>query len=121
MRLFFLITGLLITGNAMGQFSSHRKLLIFAGETNNHLAQQQLDLLSRAASGVKERAIKITVAEKESPLFKKYNADTAQYTVILVGKDGFEKYRTNKIVETDQLFAIIDAMPMRRREMKKNK
>lgn len=121
MRLGLLITGLLITGNIMGQFFAHRQLLIFSNEANAHLAQQQLDLLNKAAAGVKERAIKTTMVEKESPLFKKYNADTAQYTVILVGKDGFEKYRANKVIETDQLFAIIDAMPMRRREIKKNK
>lgn len=120
MRSRILITALLITGNIMAQFSSHRQLLIFSNEANAHLAQQQLDLLLKDAAGVKERAIKTTIVEKESPLFKKYNADTAQYTVILVGKDGFEKYRTNKIIETDQLFSIIDAMPMRRREMKKN-
>ncbi len=84
------------------------------------LAEQQLSLLEKAATGVSERDIKITIVEKESPLFKKYSVDTARFTVVLIGKDGLEKYRTNKLMNTDQLFSIIDAMPMRQREMNKN-
>lgn len=121
MKLNILIAGLLITANTMAQFSSHRQLFILNNQLNAHLAQQQLDLLNKAAAGVKERVIKITVAEKGSLLFKKYGADPDEFTVILIGKDGFEKYRTNKVLSTDQLFSIIDAMPMRRQEMKNSK
>ncbi len=84
------------------------------------LAEQQLSSLEKAAGGVNERDIKITIVEKESPLFKKHSVDTARFTVILIGKDGLEKYRTNKLLDTEQLFSIIDAMPMRQREMNKN-
>ncbi len=103
----------------MGQFLSYRELLIFKNEATNKLAEQQLDLLNRSSAGVKERALKITIADKESPLYKKYKVDD-RFTVILAGKDGYEKYRTNKLLEMNTLFSIIDAMPMRRREMKKN-
>ena len=120
MRFCILITGLLITVNIMGQFSSYRQLLIFSNKGNAPLEQHQLGLLNKAVAGVKERAIKISIIEKESSLFEKYKVDTTQYTVILIGKDGFEKYRTNKIIEIDKLFSIIDAMPMRRSEMKKS-
>jgi hypothetical protein len=45
----------------------------------------------------------------------------AQFTVILIGKDGTEKHRTNTLLQMQELFTIIDAMPMRRAEMgKKN-
>jgi hypothetical protein len=103
----------------MGQFSLYRQLLIFSGKANGQLNQHQLGLSNKAAAGVKERAIKISIIEKESPLFEKYKVDTTQYTVILIGKDGSEKYRTNKIIEIDQLFSIIDAMPMRKSKMRK--
>lgn len=112
-----LIAGLLLTMNSMAQFSSHRQLLVF--RTNVQQSQQQLELLNKSAEGIKERAIEIRVIEKGSPLFKKYQVDGSQYTVILVGKDGLEKFRGNRIIESDQLFSIIDAMPMRRSEMKK--
>ena len=42
----------------------------------------------------------------------------AKYQFILVGKDGGEKLRADTIIDTKQLFATIDAMPMRREEMK---
>ncbi len=61
MRFRILITSLLITGNIMGQFYSHRQLLIFSNEANVQLAHQQLKLLDKDPAGVKERAIKITV------------------------------------------------------------
>ena len=37
-------------------------------------------------------------------------------TVILIGKDGGEKGRWSQLVDPDEVFALIDAMPMRQRE-----
>ena len=120
--LYILITGLLITGNGMEQFSSHRQLLIFGNDKNQHLIDQQLILLNQHSKGVKERAIKITVLERGNSLFVKYNVSKTKFTVLLVGKDGTEKYRTNSILQMNNLFSIIDAMPMRKAEMlKENK
>ena len=120
--LYILITGFSITGNRMEQFSSHRQLLIFGNDKNQYLVYQQLILLNQHSKGVKERAIKITVLEKGSSLFVKYNVSKTKFTVLLVGKDGTEKYRTNSILQMNNLFSIIDAMPMRKAEMlKENK
>lgn len=41
-----------------------------------------------------------------------------QFTFALFGKDGHVAYRTNEPVEPGAVFAQIDAMPMRREEMK---
>ena len=114
-----LITGFLITSNRMEQFSSHRQLLIFGNEKNQYLINQQLILLNQHSKGVTERAIKITVVERENSLLVKYNVSKTEFTVLLVGKDGTEKYRTNSILQINNLFAIIDAMPMRKAEMRR--
>ena len=122
MQVYILIIALLITGNKMEQFSSHRQLLIFGNEKNQSLVKQQLVLLNQQSKGVKERAIKIIVVEKGNPLFMKYELSNSGFTVLIVGKDGTEKYRTNSILQMNNLFLIIDAMPMRKAEMlKKNK
>lgn len=42
------------------------------------------------------------------------------YTSVLVGKDGGEKKRWDKFAPMEEVFAIIDDMPMRQREMRKN-
>lgn len=47
------------------------------------------------------------------------NFTTFLLLVILIGKDGGEKYRKSTILSNENLFAIIDAMPMCRTEMKK--
>ncbi|MEM1164222.1 MAG: DUF4174 domain-containing protein, partial [Pseudomonadota bacterium] len=44
----------------------------------------------------------------------------ADFTVILVGKDGGEKFRRNGLVDPDELNALIDTMPMRLQEMSRD-
>lgn len=40
------------------------------------------------------------------------------FVAILVGKDGGEKYRSADPIAPQTLFDLIDAMPMRRREIR---
>lgn len=108
-------------GNITEQFLPYRQLLIFGKEVNQLFVQQQLQLLNRVPDEVKERSVEIIVLEKDSHLCRKYGVKPGQFTVILIGKDGTEKYRTNKLLKPVELFAIIDAMPMRKAEMRKTK
>ena len=41
-----------------------------------------------------------------------------EFAAILVGKDGTEKFRSDEPVRPETLFGLIDAMPMRRREVR---
>ncbi|NJL13025.1 MAG: DUF4174 domain-containing protein [Microscillaceae bacterium] len=45
----------------------------------------------------------------------------AAFTLLLIGKDGGEKLRSPEALPPSQLFALIDAMPMRRREIENQK
>ena len=47
-----------------------------------------------------------------------YGVDPETFVVILVGKDGGEKLRSTEVVRLEKLYGTIDAMPMRRREMR---
>jgi hypothetical protein len=40
---------------------------------------------------------------------------------VLIGKDGGEKLRRTTPLSPEELFAIVDAMPMRRAEMRERK
>ncbi len=51
-------------------------------------------------------------------LQKDFGVDPGDFAVVLVGKDGFEKLRTSEIPDLDQIFELIDGMPMRRAEMR---
>ena len=42
------------------------------------------------------------------------------FAVVLVGKDGTEKFRSGEPVAAEEIFRRIDAMPMRRQEMREH-
>ena len=50
----------------------------------------------------------------------KYVKHKNDFTIMLLGLDGSIKLQKQKIVSIDELFSLIDSMPMRRREMKRN-
>ena len=51
-------------------------------------------------------------------LRRRYAPEGTGLTVVLIGKDGGEKARWERAVDPDEVFALIDAMPMRQREMR---
>lgn len=54
-------------------------------------------------------------------LYEKYGVSFDEFTVILIGKDGTVKDRRKEIWPVDLLLRRIDAMPMRRWEMKQDR
>ena len=121
MIVYKIFVSLLFITNILFMDRIERQLLIFGNDKNPLLVQQQLALFSKEAAGIKERDIKITVVSKDDLLNKKYHIKAEIFSVILLGKDGTEKFRTDEILLPQKLFAIIDAMPMRQAEMNKNK
>lgn len=43
------------------------------------------------------------------------------FTALLIGKDGGTKWRESRPARPDEIFALIDSMPMRAREMERNR
>lgn len=118
---FFFILSLFTMDAIHAQFSDKRQLLIF-GEAQSAAVQQQLALLNKEAKGLQERDLQVVPAADRHHLYKKYRVGAAEpFVLVLVGKDGGEKYRSPKPVFPDTIFAIIDAMPMRQSEMKRRK
>ena len=61
-----------------------------------------------------------TAVLPESELFRRRFAISDEaFEVVLIGKDGGVKERRRTVFETEELFGIIDAMPMRIREMRR--
>ncbi|NND50302.1 MAG: DUF4174 domain-containing protein, partial [Rhizobiales bacterium] len=56
-----------------------------------------------------------------SQLRSRHSIADDQFQVVLVGKDTGVKLRSENPVAARDLFALIDAMPMRRREMLRSK
>ncbi len=119
MTYLFLMSALIFQ-TGMQPLSNQRTLLIFGN--NQTLLKEQLDLLQKDRNGLKERDVVVKLVQPGNQLYKSYHVVSEEhFTVILIGKDGGEKYRSDNILTVETLFAMIDAMPMRRAEMQRSK
>jgi hypothetical protein len=84
----------------------HRVLVIDAPVQATEAYRRQLAWLDAAKAGLEERDLHV-VTRTGAPAFR----------VRLVGKDGGVKLDQATPIEVTTLFALIDAMPMRRAEM----
>jgi len=111
----------------------NRLLLVFAPNENSSAYQRQMQLLQRQQAGIEERDMLVFElvaqgtsrvngqslnAEEAAKMRKRFNVGSQDFNVILVGKDGTSKRRDRAPVSPEVIFREIDAMPMRRQEMK---
>ena len=125
-----------VTAVQMSDFLwENRPLLLFAPDENDarlqqtkqELAQRQCELEARdmvigiiieqGQSHLNNQPISTT---KATTLRERYKIDYGRFTTILIGKDGGEKERVYSVPDLDNIFALIDGMPMRQVEMMEN-
>ncbi|QJD98052.1 DUF4174 domain-containing protein [Mucilaginibacter robiniae] len=96
-----------------------RFILLFADNSSNKYLQEQLQILQSDKPSLKERDLEIKTyfASHDQALFNTKSIK-ANFTFLLIGKDGGEKLRSTKPIALAKLFGTIDAMPMRQDEMK---
>ena len=100
--------------------ANHRMVLVFGN--NPILVQQQLAALQKDSSGLAERQLIVKQVKPGDKLYQTYHImPNEPFTVILIGKDGGEKFRSSSILSTSRLFAMVDAMPMRQAEIRRSK
>jgi len=118
--------------------SSHqwqeRVLLVIANDTSNVIFKKQLVELRLNQEKLTERQLVIyqvkpdayrkglmkEVWQKGDDLYRKFNEKPSAYRVILLGLDGGEKLNQTDFLIVNDLFALIDGMPMRKAEIRKN-
>lgn len=114
-------------------------LLLFAPQSQDSTFQRQLSHLSSHAADLHDRDLLLipvliewkstdknlrhsvepfTAPDIQSSLRQHFHVDPTRFTVILVGKDGGEKFRSHNPVTIDKLTSTIDAMPMRQQEVR---
>ena len=109
-----------------------RPLLIFAPNAADGRLEEQLKILMPHAKEAAEMGL-VAVAVPEAGSFpvghrlseadgvearKRFHVAAGEFVVVLVGKDGGEKLRSGKPFAFEMLRDTINAMPMRREEMK---
>ena len=100
-----------------------RKVLLFFNKYGEKQMKSQVKNLNTQKTGMKEMDIEVVCipySKENAAQFKQWDVDTAdKLTFILVGRDGGEKHRSIELVTSEKLFGLIDAIPMRKSEMKK--
>lgn len=96
-----------------------RVVLVF-GEVPD--VEKQLKLWNSETPGFEERDIVIEKISGSEPLARKireqFQIAPGAFAVLLIGKDGGEKFRNNSPIAASRLFSEVDSMPMRRQEMR---
>ncbi|SEC29385.1 DUF4174 domain-containing protein [Terriglobus roseus] len=115
-----------------------RPVLIFAGAGDVRATEQYAALLKHAdashdrqvhvilvtaspiahVEGGEDPATSVATPAEQEALRKRFHVKPDAFSVILVGKDGGEKMRSDKPIPWETLASTIDAMPMRQTEIR---
>ena len=110
----------------------YRPLLVFADSASNAALAQQRATVAAGRAGLASRNVVVvwvvanTVTSQLGPLpgqsaaslRARFAVPSTAFKVVLVGKDGGAKLTRDGPIGAAQLFSTIDAMPMRRDEMR---
>lgn len=110
-----------------------RLLIVVTEDTNNNTYQDQLAELQQHTSGLADRKLIVYQVQpnqykkgltanpwqKGAKLFDTYQNTNATFNIILIGLDGGIKLQQSEFLSCTKLFSTIDAMPMRKNEMKR--
>jgi len=113
----------------------NRLVLLFAPSSSDKDYQAQMDALHKVSEGLADRRLVVlsvfsdsmTSTDDKAWTYKdvrnlrmKFLPKDQESAYLLIGLDGGVKWRTDLPASTEELFDKIDAMPMRRRELKKS-
>jgi hypothetical protein len=112
----------------------NRLLIICSNDQKSAPFEGQLAKISQNKEGYQKRDLKVIILKNQKvdiwnsnenhhldfhQIVKKLNIEEIQpFQNLLIGKDGGVKLRSNSPISNEKLFETIDAMPMRRREMR---
>ncbi len=97
-----------------------RPVIVF-GADGDPVFKAQVALLQKAGAGLRERdMILIPVSGRQhEDLRRRYHVAGGAFAILLIGKDGGVKLRSTGSVSPAELFQLVDAMPMRKEEMRR--
>lgn len=113
----------------------NRVLLLFTPDDENPVFQRQIGMLREETEEMEDRQLitifvapdgdlentqQFTKAELSEYYYEFFGVDDRLFTLILVGLDGSEKYRSiGRAIAPGLLYNIIDEMPMRRAQLRR--
>jgi hypothetical protein len=111
----------------------YRPLVIFASDAGAPQLVAQRRIVAANRSALAERDIVVvwvvgnavsaefgpTPRENAASLLARFGAEKGDFRAVLIGKDGGAKLTSASPITADRLYATVDAMPMRRNEMRR--
>jgi hypothetical protein len=82
------------------------------------MAERDLVLIELPESGLGRVGEAQLRRQDVAALYERYDVEKGGFCVLLIGKDGGVKLRSDSPLKTDDLFGLIDSMPMRQREIR---
>jgi Domain of unknown function (DUF4174) len=131
----YLIIILIFSNSLWSQnISEHKwkdRIIVIKGSRNDsNLVEQQFNVFSKIKNQLIERKLVIYKCIEnhcilydwsEKPRMSKLDSITPNFEILLIGLDGYEKFKSYKVVEPMVILNLIDKMPMRRQEVKENR
>lgn len=118
----FTILGVVSAGaaDAIAQYHwRNRVLVILAPRAGDEAFETQKNAFERARDEYNERdLVVLTEPDGDGPLHRRFHVPAGEFRVLLIGKDGHTALERPRPVGNQDLFGLIDAMPMRRQEMR---
>jgi Domain of unknown function (DUF4174) len=114
-------------------FWKERVVIVFApSDADPRLAEQRAALAADPGGMAERKVISYEVvgtrevskegrplgAEAAADFRERFNAPVEEFEVIVIGLDGLVKQRDVEVVDSGELFELIDSMPVRQAEMK---
>ena len=111
----------------------NRLLLLFAPDSSHPLFDGMRNEILAHQTAVKDRDLVIFEVLERGPshinqnqldqetvdvIHKRFSVPRNRFTLILVGKDGGIKLKRNEQTDLEEIFALIDSMPMRQDELR---
>ncbi len=96
----------------------NRILLVFTPASQDQNLQAQAALIEKNVQGFEDRDFRVFNVVASAPdsenLLTRFQVVKSSFAVILIGKDGTEKLRTDAVIQPEKIFQLVDSMPLRR-------
>ena len=110
-------------GNTLNKYLWEKRIvLIFSKDKDISLYKEQKNQFSNLQDETNERDLVFIEIFKDKntkheSLQDKFNPNSSNFKIILIGKDGGIKLNSSTVVTHEKIFSLIDSMPMRQMEM----
>lgn len=97
-----------------------RQIVLFADVADNpdFIKQKEILVEGRDALSERDTVVHFAIFDDRHEVHQYHKVASKGFTLVLIGLDGEEKFRSKKPVSVEKISSVIDKMPMRLRELR---